>query len=159
LDDAVHEVFTRLVKPTGADEPTPRRWSDRKHFYRTAAKAVRFLRIDHARRRKVMHLDSNHPGARPQPADDLARAEQLLRLDAAPRQLAGSDPEAAEVVELHYFGIRLPAAGAGEPVPPAEQLTGEQIGELIGKSRATVSRILSRGLRQLARQLRPDAGE
>ncbi len=159
LDEIVAQVFLRLSQ-------SERQWSDRKHFYCAAARAIRFLRIDYARRRKAMHLDSQVPLRDPHqvlPGDDLDRAEQLLRLDAALEKLARVDPEAAEVIELYYFGVRLPAEQAGEgpaePLAPPRHLTQEQIGALIGKSKATVCLRVRRGEDWLARELRGEGEE
>jgi RNA polymerase sigma factor (sigma-70 family) len=153
LNEIVAEVFVRLVDSSGP-------WNDRKHFYCAAAKAIRFLRVDNARRRKAMHLDSKIALDDPnqvQPGEDLARAEQLEQLDRALQELARVDPEAAEVIELYYFGVQLPADQpapiAGQPLTPPPALTQEQIGQLINKSKATVCLRLRRGLDWLAAQL------
>jgi RNA polymerase sigma factor (sigma-70 family) len=169
LEDVVQELFLKLrntaqASGVGEGETGPatgeprKRWNDRKHFYRCAAIAVRNLRVDYARRRKAMHLDSRFSWAdsgQPQPSDDLARAEQLLRLDEALRRLAQSDAEAAAVVELRFFGIRPPASSeqAGPPVDPTEGLTFEEIGEQIGKSKATAFKAWSRAQRFLRQVL------
>jgi len=171
LDDVVQELFLKLRNtaqgPGGgggaageagaasANEAAapPKRWNDRKHFYRCAAVAVRNLRVDYARRRRAMHLDSRlslADSGQPQPSEDLARAEQLLRLDDALRRLGRSDPEAAAVVELRFFGIRPPAPDApGQPSCPTGGLTFEEIAELIGKSKATAFKAWSRAQRFL----------
>jgi RNA polymerase sigma factor (sigma-70 family) len=165
LDEAVAEVYLRLViRPTGGSGPADAEatgpWNDRKHFYRTAARAIRFLRIDHARRRKSLHLDSRaalEDSGQGEPPDDLARAEQLLRLDEALTGLATADADAAEAIQLYYFGVRLPAAGsataARDPGQPPARLTYEQIGELVGKSKASVCLAIQRGRAWLSARL------
>ncbi len=149
LDEAVNEVYVRFQEPA-------RPWNDRKHFYRTAALAIRFLRWDSARRRHAMHLDSEMPLAdarQGQPFDHLAQAEQVLRLNRALERLAEEEPEAAQVLELYFFGVGLPASDSGtaggQVHSPPSGLTCEQIGELLGLHKGTVSRLKSRGLRQL----------
>jgi RNA polymerase sigma factor (sigma-70 family) len=168
LHDVVAEIFLRF-KAAGearkdqaeAAEAVPGpKWSDRKHFYCAAAKAIRRLRIDYARRRKDMHLDSKISLDDPKQAqscDDVAQAEQLLCLDEALAKLAEVDPEAAEAIELYYFGVRLPDESGSHPsVPassPSSRLTYEQIGELIGKSKATVCLRIRRGQDWLSTRL------
>jgi RNA polymerase sigma factor (sigma-70 family) len=159
LNEVVADLFVRLAKPAHP-------WHDRKHFYCTAAKAIRFLRVDHARRRKAMHLDSKialDDSGQLQPSEDYARAEQLDRLDRALEELARVDPEAAEAIELYYFGVRLPSEQPGDvtgpSLPPPRFLTQEQIGELIGKSKATVCLRIRRGQSWLSSHLRGNEAE
>ncbi len=45
----VHDAFLQLV-----DTQEPVDWNDRKHFYVVAAKAMRHILVDHARRRKAL---------------------------------------------------------------------------------------------------------
>ncbi len=164
LDEAVGEVWARLARPAARKEegetegssPSGKRWNDRKHFYRTAARAIRFLRIDAERRRQEMQLASHHSLPdfhQAPPPEAAARDEQLLRLDEALRELSVADPEAAEVVELHYFGVRFPAGDPPVPFSPASPLTYAQIGELIDRSAATVCLRMRRGLEWLRRRL------
>jgi RNA polymerase sigma factor (TIGR02999 family) len=95
----VHELFLELQQ--AGQRLAPRA------FYAYAARAMRNLLIDEARRRgrikrggewQRTDIDalSEHAGA--------ADAGQLLELDEALRQLAQADPRAAEIVEMHYFG-------------------------------------------------------
>lgn len=99
----VHEVYLDMCK--GADA------SAIQDYFNYAARAMRNLLIDHARR----HMRPKHGG-------DLKRAEldtgavdavqidagQALDLDSALDRLASLDPRAARVVELHFFaGLEL----------------------------------------------------
>lgn len=102
LDD----VFLRLV---GADANTS--WDNRKHFYRTAAVAMRRMLIDHERRRRALRRGGGHQRISVDPDElvpDPIGAEQLrvdlLALDEALTKLAKIDPRQIEVVELHHFG-------------------------------------------------------
>lgn len=115
----VHEAFVRLV---GAESQPSYR--DRRHFFATAATAMRRILIDNARRKRA----EKHGGRRERVAlDDLAAAPidgELLALNEALEKLAASDPLKAQLVELRYF--------AG--------LTGDQAAEVMGISPSTADR-------------------
>lgn len=93
----VHEAFLRL---------DGRSAKDRAHLLALAARAMRFVLVDHARARTAakrggfrVTLDDD---ALPSPAD--ARADEVLALDDALTRLADERPRLAEVVELRFFG-------------------------------------------------------
>jgi RNA polymerase sigma factor (TIGR02999 family) len=91
----VHEAYLHLV---GDQE-----FANRPHFFAAAAEAMRRILIDRARARRSLkrggdrHRVALDGIAAPDPDDD------LLALDEALRQLAGADPLAARVVEMHHF--------------------------------------------------------
>jgi RNA polymerase sigma factor (TIGR02999 family) len=95
----VHEVYLRF-NGTGA-KPV----RDRAHFYALAARAMRQILVDHARRRGA---GKRGGGAH---VTDLDRALTLdagdslraLELDAALRALEACDSELAQLVEWHFF--------------------------------------------------------
>lgn len=95
----VHEAWLRLVASHSQE------WRDRKHFFAAAAKAMRRILVDKARRRK----SQKHGG-------DLERVEveavditsgqpedKLLLVNDALERLAADDPAQAEVVKLRFF--------------------------------------------------------
>ena len=94
----VHEVYLRFH-----DSAQPLR--DRSHFYALAARAMRQILVDHARRRCA---DKRGGGVH---ATDLENAltlttgdvERTLELDAALRTLVARDPDLARLVEWHFF--------------------------------------------------------
>ncbi|MEM1203843.1 MAG: sigma-70 family RNA polymerase sigma factor [Acidobacteriota bacterium] len=104
----VHEAYLRLADRLRAD------WRDRGHFYAVAAKIMRQILVDHARRHAAekrggqvekVHLDDPETvlGA----AGDDPRGAQALRmlaLDDALERLRRVDPRKAEVIELRFFG-------------------------------------------------------
>jgi len=100
----VHEVYLDVCA-AGRAAPAPR------DFFGYAARAMRNLLIDHARR----CLRPKHGGDLRQvpldsaPGSDVhVDASRALELDSALARLAASDARAAEVVELHYFaGLEL----------------------------------------------------
>lgn len=95
----VHELFLRLNRQHGAHVES------RAHFFALAARAMRQIIVDHARRRQsrkrggdveIAALDGiTEPG--------VAGAEQALALDAALDRLARRDPDLARIVEWHFF--------------------------------------------------------
>jgi RNA polymerase sigma factor (TIGR02999 family) len=115
----VHEAYLRLVVPN-----PERHFTNRQHFFRVAATALRRILIDRARRK---HAHKHGGGLQRQNLDDLAAPEpneELLALDAAMEKLAASDPLKAKLVELRYF----------------VGLTGDQAAEVLGISPATADR-------------------
>ena len=96
----VHEAYLRLL---GGGYPA---WNDRQHFFRAAAEAMRRILIEHARSR----VRTKRGGKRvqvPLTGLDLATEQdptELLALDHAIRRLRDQDPQAAEIVELRFFG-------------------------------------------------------
>ena len=95
----VHEAYVRLV---GARDVS---WSDRRHFFRTAAEAMRRILIDHARRRGRQKR-AGLGGQIPLDAVELIageKFEEFLILDDAIQRLCQQDPRAADVVRLRVF--------------------------------------------------------
>ena len=96
----VHEAY---LKMGGAKEES---WENKAHFLRVAAKAMRRVLIDHARRK----LSEKHGGGRRK--ENIEEAEvflgeptiDLIAMDDALEELAGMDAKLAQVVELRFFG-------------------------------------------------------
>ncbi len=116
----VHEAYIRLV----GDEA--RNWEGRRHFFAAAAEAMRRIILDRARAKKCIKRGGGGP--RVELNDALlaveASPEGLIALDEALTNLAVTDPEAAELVKLAYFG----------------GLSVEQAGEALGVSRRSAYR-------------------
>ena len=115
----VNEAYLRLV-------PGERSWQNRAHFFGSAARAMRCILVDHARRRRSLKRGGE---ARRVTFADLAIAAEepnldLLALDAALAALAKDEPRLAEVVDLRYFG----------------GLSNAETAEVLGISLATVKR-------------------
>lgn len=115
----VHEAYLRLVGTRDVE------WSDRRHFIALAARAMRRLLVDHARRR---HADKRGGEWCRVSAVDVAANEpagpgdfEVLALHQALEQLAELSPRQAALVELRYFG----------------GMTLEEAGEHLGVSRST----------------------
>jgi RNA polymerase sigma factor (TIGR02999 family) len=128
----VHEAYLRLEQQTRAQ------WVDRAQFFAVAARVMRRVLVDYARRhwaqrrggtgRRMVALDE---------ADDAGmlamaeRAHELLALDEALGRLAALDERLARVVECRFF--------AG--------LTEAETAEALGVSQRTVARdwMMARG--------------
>ena len=120
----VHEAYLRLVN----GQPD-QKWAGRRHFFAAAAEAMRRILVDGARRK---HTEKRGGDRQRVDIDKCAipsrlPAEEVLALDDALPRLEKEDPEAARVVNLHFF--------AG--------LSIEQVAELLGISRATAYRLWS----------------
>lgn len=116
----VHEAFLRLVEQHRVG------YRDRAHFFAIAAKLMRRVLIDHARKhasqkrgREVLRV----------PFEDAIGTEgtrhpNLIALDDALRELEARDEELTELVVLRYFG----------------GMRKEEVAEVMNLSPATVSR-------------------
>jgi RNA polymerase sigma factor (TIGR02999 family) len=106
----VNEAYMRLL---GQEAPT---WQNRAHFLAHAARAMRQILVDHARRRGAskrggqcvnVSLDAfMSEGGEPFDAEALSRdrqAEELLAIDEALTHLASLDPRQARIIELQFF--------------------------------------------------------
>ncbi len=116
----VHEAYLRLVDQNQLD------WRDRAHFYAVAARLMRRVLIDHARRRLAgkrgggavrVTLNEEVAGA-------VASPEALLELDRALDNLESLSPRQRQVVEMRFFG----------------GMTHEEVAEVVGVSVPTVRR-------------------
>jgi RNA polymerase sigma factor (TIGR02999 family) len=96
----VHETYLKLAGE--------RVWSarDRSHFFALAARAMRQILVDHARRRARRKRGGGEaPVSLVEalvPAPE--RAEEMLALDAALAKLEALDGELAQIVEWRFFG-------------------------------------------------------
>jgi len=131
----VNEAFLRLT----GDRRVP--WEDRAHFYGIAARVMRQVLVDHARKR-----DAGKRGVR-------ARADQSMSHIAAPNagpdldvialhdaltELAALDGRQAEIVELRYFG----------------GLTEKEVATVMALSPATIRREIATARFWLGRQMK-----
>ena len=96
----VHEAYLRLVDQTRIS------WQDRRHFMGVAARAMRQILVDHARRRGAEKRGGGWERVTLEDLDGPAASEdyEVLRLHEALERFAALDPRAARVVELRTFG-------------------------------------------------------
>jgi RNA polymerase sigma factor (TIGR02999 family) len=122
----VHEAYLRLVATPLRERESDTPWDSRGHFFAAAAEAMRRILVEQARRKKRakhggdlqrVELHDQEVPVRPPP-------DEIVALDEALTRLAEEDPEAARMVQLHFF--------AG--------LSIEQAAEALGLSRATAYR-------------------
>jgi RNA polymerase sigma factor (TIGR02999 family) len=97
----VHEAYLRLV-----DMQKAQAWNSRGHFYAAAAEAMRHILVDQARRKQA---DKRGGGRRRVELNDADVAytppdADLLDIDDALTRLAGEDSQAAQLIQLRYFG-------------------------------------------------------
>lgn len=132
----VHEAYERLHRAPGAEPENPL------HFYRTAARTMRSVLIDNARRSQAVR-HGGHLNRAPAEALELVsvqRSEELLALDEALAELAEADPELGELVQLRIFG----------------GLTVDELAALTGQSTATVKRRWSLACTLIHERLAPE---
>ena len=95
----VHEAYARLVQETGID------WQGRAHFFGIAARAMRRIVVDTARRRGAQKRGAGRP---PLPLDRAPvgieqQTELVLAVDEALESLATFNERLARVVECRFF--------------------------------------------------------
>lgn len=121
----VHEAYLRLVGFDSED------WNDRRHFYAVAARAMRFVLADDARRRLADKRGAGRPGVTL--SDEVAervgdplrhRSEEVLAVHQALDRLKEVNPRHVRLVELRYFS----------------GFTVDETAEVLGVSRPTVVR-------------------
>ena len=98
--ELVHEAYMKLVDHETVD------WQDRQHFFAVAARAMRQILVDHARRRTAQKRGGE---AETVPLDDVTPRREvgpgtLIALHDALDRLAERDERKAQVVECRFFG-------------------------------------------------------
>ncbi|MEM6457430.1 MAG: sigma-70 family RNA polymerase sigma factor [Acidobacteriota bacterium] len=131
----VHEAYMRLI-----DVEIP--WQDRGHFFAVAARMMRRVLVDHARKRQAAKRGGGEAALTLEEGRiALDRPNGVLELDDALKDLAKVDERKAQVVELRFFG----------------GLTIEETASVLGIGHATVERDLRMAKAWLQRLLRGDA--
>ena len=115
----VHEAFLRMSK--GAPQV-----DDRAHFFRLAARTMRNLLINHARKRRALKRKGEHTRLGLSEASLMmpAPSVSVLALHEVLKTLEQKSPRKAQIVELRFFG----------------GCTLEETAEALGVSSATVER-------------------
>lgn len=129
----VHEVYLRLAEQKNV------RWQDKGHFFGVTAQLMRRILVDYARSHMADKRGSGLPKVSLNEAITMSRERpaELLALDESLTQLASTDPQQGQIVELRVF--------AG--------LTIEQTAEVLGISPATVKRDWSLAKAWLLREM------
>jgi len=93
----VHEAYLRLV-----DQKKPN-WQNRSHFFGVAARLMRQILVDHARRRHAGKRAALRVSLSDAEGVGLERDPDLLALDQALSDLEKLDARKCKAVELRYF--------------------------------------------------------
>jgi len=94
----VHEAYLRLV-----DQSNPR-WENRSHFYGIAARLMRQILVEHARRKQAIKRAARTVSLEQAVGFGQERGRDLVALDNALTALEKLDPRKCKAVELRYFG-------------------------------------------------------
>jgi RNA polymerase sigma factor (TIGR02999 family) len=96
----VHEAYLRLVNQDTVD------WQGRSHFFGIAARLIRQILVDHARKRQAGKRHSGGPLLSLDESIDVPGSHQvdLIRLDDALASLAAIDEQQSRIIELRFFG-------------------------------------------------------
>lgn len=129
----VHEAFLRLVDQSRIE------WLDRSHFFGFAARVMRQVLVDHARRRRAQKRGGEQERVSLTFAESITPVEapDVLALDLALDALAREDERSARVAEMRLF--------AG--------LTVAEVAAVLGVSERTAQADWSFARRWLAREL------
>lgn len=116
----VHESYIKLIEYTDID------WQNRGHFYAIAAKAMRRILTDYARKKTAAKRGGGaaHLTLDEHTSDFNAQALELVGVDEALTELEKLNERLSKIVELHFY--------AG--------LSMEETGKVLGMSRSTVNR-------------------
>jgi RNA polymerase sigma factor (TIGR02999 family) len=125
----VHEAYLRLASSPGSDSPGIGTTGDKAYFFNLAARVMRHVIIDFARRRDADKRGGGAVKVSLEQAGDLAGPDgsltaELLALDAALGELERGSPDLARLVELRFF--------AGLPL--------EEIATMLGRSERSLKR-------------------
>ena len=133
--ELVHEAYLKLLGPLHVN------WQNRAHFLSVAARAMRQILVDQARRRRA---GKRGGGVRPVSLHDGdwvldAGTDEMLALDEAIERL---EPRLRAVVEYRFFG----------------GLTERETADVLGVTERTVQRDWARARAWLHKEIYPSAG-
>jgi RNA polymerase sigma factor (TIGR02999 family) len=130
----VHEAYLRMVKQDAVN------WQGRSHFFGIAARLIRQILVDHARKRHAGKRQSGGPLLVLDESVDVPGGGEvdLVRLDDALTSLASIDELQSRIIELRFFG----------------GLSIEETADLVGVSPRSVKRQWAIARAWLFRELR-----
>jgi RNA polymerase sigma factor (TIGR02999 family) len=94
----VHEAYLRLVDQKSPD------WEGRAHFFGVAARLMRQILVDHARKRQAGKRAMLRVSLEEAVSFQPERRRDLVALDSGLKALERLDPRKCRAVELRYFG-------------------------------------------------------
>ncbi len=129
----VNELFLRLMKNQQV------RYENREHFYTFAARVMRRILVEHARKAtsKKRGDGAQRIALAPELAWIDADSAELLDLDQALAELATLDPDKVRILEIRFF----------------LGMTAADTAELLGRSRSSVNRDVTFAVSWLHRRL------
>ena len=130
----VHEAYLRLV-----DQKNPN-WQNRSHFYGVAARLMRQILVDHARRKGAAKRAGLKVPLEEAVSFGRERCQDLIALDTGLSELEKIDSRKCRAVELRYFG----------------GLSAEEIAQALQVSAVTVRRDLKMAEAWLYREMRSE---
>jgi len=97
--ELVHEVFLRLVDQTRVD------YKDINHFYAIAARSMRQILVDYARKKKAQKRggDQEDLSLDETSIDIREHASQIINMDSLLEELLEMDERLGKIVELRFF--------------------------------------------------------
>ncbi len=133
----VHEAFLKLVGPSEVE------WQSRAHFFAVAAKAMRQILTDHARRRRTQKRggENNRITLSGLSTPVASNAFELVAFEEAIDRLTKLDERQGQIVELRFLG----------------GLTVEEVAEVLELSVSTVEREWRMARAWLRRELSDEA--
>lgn len=134
--ELIHEAYLKLAPGTGVE------WEGRAHFFRVAARAMRQVLVDRARRRASRTRRQAEAASLPgfELGRDGLRWDDLLTLDRALGRLEELSERLHDVVELRFFG----------------GLTEEEVADTLGISARTVRRDWTKARLFLHQEMYPE---
>lgn len=93
----VHEAYLRLLNQSNP------RWQDRSHFYGVAARLMRQILVEHARRKHAVKRAACTVSLGEAVSFQPERSPDLVTLDDALSALEKLDPRKCRAIELRYF--------------------------------------------------------
>ena len=136
----VHEAWIRI---SGEEE---RSWSDRAHFFRAAAQAMRHILVDRARAKASLKRGENVELVDIQvhglEVEDTTLDERVLLVDEMMSRLEKVDPDSVRVISLKFFG----------------GLTNKEIAAMDGVAERTVERHWAYAKARLYQMIRAESG-
>ena len=117
-------------------------WENKKHFINAAARAMRFILVNHARGKGALKRGSGQNQVTLSGVSDLLKNKRIdvLALEEALNELEQQDKTLAQVVELRFYG----------------GLTAKEVGEVIGTTQKKVEADWYYARAWLRRELKKD---
>ncbi len=112
----VHEAYIKLFKHQKNN------WESRRHFYSMAAKAIRHILLDHARKKLAKKRQRDEPESPAYPAMQLSfeTAHDIDALEKALKKLEQYNPTVLKVIECRFYaGMSIQETAATLNISPS----------------------------------------